>query len=142
MKKIKVNFFRVNKKGLEKAFGKLEAEIMELAWLQKKASVRQVYQALCQSRKIAYTTVMTVMTRLADKGFLEREKDGKRYLYRPTLSKEELNQSFARTILSGMTKDLAIQAFSHFVDNLSSEDETILNKLEKLIEEKRNKSHV
>ena len=64
--------FRYNQVGLRKFLGDLECEIMELVW--KKANptvtVRDIYDALRQQRQIAYTTVMTTMVRLSEKGLL------------------------------------------------------------------------
>jgi len=64
--------FRFNQAGLRKFLGDLECEIMELVW--KKAAptvtVREIYDILRHERQIAYTTVMTTMVRLAEKGLL------------------------------------------------------------------------
>ena len=64
--------FRFNQTGLRKFLGDLECEIMELVW--KKAAptvtVREIYDILRHERQIAYTTVMTTMVRLAEKGLL------------------------------------------------------------------------
>src|SRR5680860_1755722 len=54
--------------GLGQVLGDLEAEIMECMWDLGSASVRRVHECLQEDRNIAYTTVMTVMTRLAEKG--------------------------------------------------------------------------
>ena len=65
--------FRFNQSGLRKFLGDLECEIMELVW--KKAAptvtVREIYDILRHERQIAYTTVMTTMVRLAEKGLLK-----------------------------------------------------------------------
>lgn len=54
--------------------GPLEAEVMRLVWEKGEVQVEEVHQALLWDRKIAYTTVMTVMSRLSTKGVLTRRK--------------------------------------------------------------------
>jgi predicted transcriptional regulator len=52
------------------SLGPLEQEIMEVVWKHEALTVRCVFEVLKQDRPIAYTTVMTIMTRLAKKGFI------------------------------------------------------------------------
>lgn len=136
MEKFKFNRFRPGKKGLRKALGDLEAEIMELVWVEKEVSVREVHDRLGLGRDIAYTTVMTVMCRLSDKGLLEKEKVGKMYIYRPALSKENFYQSIAGSIISGLGDELARASLVYFVDNLTETDADTLAELEDLIKKK------
>ena len=56
--------------------GELEAEVLGVVWEMKQATVQEVKDALEPRRSLAYTTVMTVMSRLAEKGILERRKEG------------------------------------------------------------------
>jgi hypothetical protein len=82
--------FDPRKKGLRKILGDLEADVMEAIWARGEATVHDVHERLAGAdRELAYTTVMTVMSRLAEKGLLERRKDGAAYLYMPAASKEE-----------------------------------------------------
>ncbi|MBK8447365.1 MAG: BlaI/MecI/CopY family transcriptional regulator [Micropruina sp.] len=68
-------------------FGDLEQAVMEVLWANPTAmSVRDVQAALGRDRELAYTTVMTVMDRLAKKGQLQRELNGRAWQYRPTYS--------------------------------------------------------
>lgn len=139
MGKITLSRFRPGKAGLQKALGDLEAEIMELVWQEQEVCVRDVHRLLGRERDIAYTTVMTVMGRLSDKGLLEKEKAGKMYLYRPALTKEEFHRSIAGSIINGLGDELAKASLAYFVDNLSEADESTLVELENLIKEKRKK---
>jgi predicted transcriptional regulator len=64
--------FDPRKKGLRKILGDLEADVMEAMWARGRATVHDVHERLAAAdRELAYTTVMTVMSRLADKGLLE-----------------------------------------------------------------------
>jgi predicted transcriptional regulator len=84
--------FRFNQVGLRKFLGDLECEIMELVWQKAKpvVTVREIYDLLKHERQIAYTTVMTTMVRLAEKGFLRIvDKSGLANCYSPVDGKEE-----------------------------------------------------
>lgn len=94
--------FRFNQDGLRKFMGDLEVEIMELVW--KKANptvtVRDIYELLRQRRTIAYTTVMTTMVRLAEKGILRIvDKAGLANCYTPEQSRDEFIQCVVIKIL-------------------------------------------
>lgn len=67
---------------LDALLGDLEGAVMAIVWQHDEVSVRQVHEAL-EDRDLAYTTVMTIMSRLAEKGVLERHKEGRAYIYRP-----------------------------------------------------------
>ena len=70
--------------------GDLEALVMEQLWSSSEPlSVRQVLVALPDGRNRAYTTVMTVMDNLFQKGFVARERAGRAYVYRPSQSRAE-----------------------------------------------------
>lgn len=99
------------------AMGNLETEVMAYLWAAKNpATVREVHDALTADRNLAYTTVMTVMDRLAKKGVVVQEKAGRAYLYSPTKSREE---SVAELMLDalGATPDpgARVAALQHFV---------------------------
>ncbi len=84
--------FRFNQKGLKKFLGDLECEIMELSWKLAKptVTVREVYNTLLKKREIAYTTVMTTMVRLSEKGLLKIvDKAGLANCYSPEDNREQ-----------------------------------------------------
>src|SRR5579859_313970 len=85
--------FRPDREGIRKILGDLEAEIMEYIWSRKETqgvTVREVYEAILGQRHIAYTTVMSTMTRLAKKQVLRVTTDQTAYQYFPTMSAEAL----------------------------------------------------
>jgi predicted transcriptional regulator len=67
----------------------LELDCMNTLWPIGEATVRQIREGLAPRRARAYTTIMTIMDRLARKGIVERKKTGRAYVYRPKLSAEE-----------------------------------------------------
>jgi predicted transcriptional regulator len=62
---------------------------MNMLWPAGEATVRDIREALAPIRPRAYTTIMTIMDRLAHKGVVERRKVGKAYVYRPNLTEEQ-----------------------------------------------------
>ena len=94
---------RLHQPGLRKLLGDLEASIMEVVWDRDpgaRLTVRDVYEALLAQRKIAYTSVMTVMSNLAKKGVLAVEKEGTAYLYRAPRSREQFTRDAVGAIVS------------------------------------------
>jgi predicted transcriptional regulator len=80
--------------------GELERGVMEQLWASPDAqSVRDVHLALTRDRELAYTTVMTVLDRLAKKGLVRRERDGRAYLYLPEQTREQLVAEVMHTAL-------------------------------------------
>lgn len=128
---------RPGKKGLELRLHELEAAIMDVVWGRKLSSfaVSDILAVLEKQRDIAYTTIMTTVVRLHDKGLLDRRRDGKRYLYSPKLSREEFMESTARTVL-----DEALggrQAIAMLADRVSEASARDLDELEALIRQRR-----
>lgn len=78
----------------------LELDCMNTLWPIGQATVREIRDLLAARRPRAYTTIMTIMDRLARKGVVERAKTGRAYVYRPRLSAEE-----ARTQAVGQVLD-------------------------------------
>jgi predicted transcriptional regulator len=67
----------------------LELDCMNTLWPIGEGTVREIRDQLAPRRPRAYTTIMTIMDRLARKGIVERRKSGRAYIYRPTLSVED-----------------------------------------------------
>jgi predicted transcriptional regulator len=105
--------FRFNQAGLRKFLGDLECEIMELVC--KKAAptvtVREIYDVLRHERQIAYTTVMTTMVRLAEKGMLRIvDKAGLANCYAPAETRDEFLQNAVARVLDIFIKDFPHEA--------------------------------
>jgi len=90
----------------------LELECMNALWPLRQATVREVHSALTETRPRAYTTVMTILGRLAQKGVVaRRKKTGRAWIYEPRLSAEEArSRAVARLVdgfFAGSTEALA-----------------------------------
>jgi predicted transcriptional regulator len=95
--------------------GPTESRLMELAWSHTAGlTVKRAIVLLESDPAPVYTTVMTVMNRLVEKGLLSRERDGKHFVYRASISREEYVRERLRAIIGcleqnfpGPLKDLA-----------------------------------
>jgi predicted transcriptional regulator len=125
-------------RGLRKILGELELAVMESVWQRGQATVRAVHEDLAD-RDLAYTTVMTVMTRLAQKGLLEKQRDGAAFVYQAPLSADELLRSSVRDVLAGLLTDFAQPTMSEFVETLKTDSAGRIDELKKLVDDARRK---
>lgn len=134
-----ISDFKPHKTGYKKVLGDLEADVMKIIWKNGKATVRDVYEQLRLEKNLAYTTVMTIMGRLAEKGLLAKEAQGNAYVYTPTISEKDFAKKVVSEVIDGLLEEFAEPALSHMVDKLSSEDNIRLGQLEDIIKERRKK---
>lgn len=100
------------------ALGDLEREVMTQLWdAGEPLTVRQVHDQLSRERDLAYTTVMTVLDRLAKKGVVTQEKADRAYRYRPAQTREEMTAGLMLDALSASPDQDA--ALAYFVGQLS-----------------------
>ena len=128
---------RPGKKGIELRLHELEAAIMHVVWSRGLSSfaVSDVLAVLEKRREIAYTTVMTTVARLHSKGLLARERDGRRYLYSPKLTREEFLEATAREVLEGAVG--GPRAIAMLAEKVSEASAPELDALEALIRQRR-----
>jgi predicted transcriptional regulator len=91
----------------------LELHCMNVLWSLGEGSVRQIQQLLADSRPRAYTTIMTIMDRLARKGVVTRRKLGRAYLYRPNLSAEQARGHALEQVVEGFFEGSAEALVAH-----------------------------
>ncbi len=128
---------RTGKKGVALRLHDLEAAVMEVIWTRRLSgfAVSDVVAVLEKRRDIAYTTVMTTLGRLHDKGLLTREREGKRYLYTAKLSRAAFLESTAREVLDGAVGGPG--ALALLVEKVSEASTSELDALEALIQQRR-----
>ena len=129
--------FKPEQKGLSKVLGTLEAEVMEAIWEKEECSVREIYEHLRSKRKIAYTTVMTIMTRLAEKELLLKEKQGPAFIYRPALTREQFNQKVTSKVITGLLDGFGKGVLAQLIEETGKASPEALEELEKLIAQRR-----
>lgn len=110
------------------AGGELEAMVMEVLWDRGGwMTPGEVHEVLADKRPLAYTTVMTILTRLYEKGRLARQRDGRAYAYTPVQSREEYAASRMESLLRD-AKDRPA-ALARFVESLADGDRAQLRRL-------------
>jgi BlaI family penicillinase repressor len=87
-----------------------ELAIMKVVWRLDKATVRDVYEAMREQRPVAYTTVMTMMRILQEKGYVTKVAEEKAHVYRPARPRQE--------VLGGMVREFLDRVFDGASDAL------------------------
>lgn len=109
--------------------GELQAQIMTALWRLESGTVEQVRGALPARYRSAYTTVQTVLNRLAERGFLARNRVGQAIVYRPKISE---TQYLSRTIehtLAAASPDARQAALAQLISGLADTDRAELERL-------------
>ena len=123
--------YKIDGEHLESILGPLEAEVLNTV-LEKKTPVRvrQVYEELKKKRKIAYTTVMTTMNKLFEKGLLDRRiekgRGGLLYVYWSKMSKKEIERSVVRQVIDSLLKNFGNSVTSYLMEISDSDEEKLI----------------
>jgi predicted transcriptional regulator len=121
------------------ALGELERRVMEELWRRgAECSVRDVQAGFGDT--LAYTTLMTTLDRLHRKGLLERHREGRAFLYRPRLSRDEFEGQVASDMIDGLlglASGPPQPVLLSIVDAVGRRDRELLDELERLVREKR-----
>ena len=133
-----INNFRFSRGVTMATLGSLERETMAEVWRQQEVSVNQVKDAF--GDRLAYTTIMTTLDRLYKKGFLNRRKTGRAFLYSPRYSPQELERGLTENVIGSLLDAATEQVepvLACIVDAVSDRDLLLLDELERLVQEKR-----
>jgi BlaI family transcriptional regulator, penicillinase repressor len=111
-----------------------ELELMKIVWQKGEATVRDVYETLLERRKIAYTTVMTMMRVLEKKGHVKARRENRAFVYRATRPERQVVRSMVREFVNRVFNGSAQPLLVHLVEDqhLSPKE---LEELERLIRE-------
>lgn len=102
-----------------RVLGDLESEIMEIIWRrQAPVSGKDVTEKLRETRKIAYTTVMTVMGRLVEKGLLTRKLEGASYHYKTKVTRDKFIANTVHRVFTTIVSALGEAATAHFIKEI------------------------
>jgi predicted transcriptional regulator len=116
----------VRRPGMRRAPGELEAEVLTALWRAgKPVSAAEVKDSL--EGDLAYTTVVTILSRLHEKGVAVRGKQGRSFLYAPVDNEAGLAARRMRKVLDGEPDRIGVLA--SFVSHLSDADEKLLRQL-------------
>jgi predicted transcriptional regulator len=126
--------FKPGAGGLVKVLGPLETKIMQIVWREKSTTVKLVHRRLQDTpdrADIAYTTVMTTMTRLAEKGILNRRRDGLAYIYTPAVTKDDFETMMVRRVLDGLMDDYENETIDYLIHYLAKKDPQRLQRMQR-----------
>jgi len=114
-----------------------ELAIMKVVWSTRRATVRQVYETLRERRPIAYTTVMTMMKILEEKGYLKKSRDERAYIYRPAKPRQQVLGAMVRDFVDRVFDGAAGGLLLHLARDrrLSKEERTAIQRLIEEIDE-------
>lgn len=122
--------------GSKRRLGELELAIMDYIWKRgKPVAVPDLQQYLSKTRNLAYTTTMTVMSRLHEKGLLHRSEEHRPYTYWPAVSREDYSAGLMLGILSELGDRKAVLA--RFVERIGAADAKLLGELTSKIRSRR-----
>jgi predicted transcriptional regulator len=113
-----------------------ELEIMKIVWERDRATVRDVYESLLERRKIAYTTVMTMMNILEQKKYLRKSAEDRAYIYRPARPKQQVIKGMVREFVDRVFNGSAEPLLVHLIEDrkLTNKD---LDEIARMIRKER-----
>jgi len=118
------------------ALGALETQVMDQLWSHGgELRVRDVHAAF--QARLAYTTVMTTMDRLYKKGLLERRREGRAFLYKARLTRQQFVLNAGAGLIRGLLESEGEPALSFLVDAVTDRDRDMLDRLERVVREKK-----
>jgi len=107
-----------------------ELAIMKIVWKADRATVRDVYEALREKRAVAYTTVMTMMRILEEKGYLKKTLVERAHVYRPTKPRQQVVGALVREFIERVFDGAPDRLLLHL-----SRDEGLTDKQRRLIKQ-------
>lgn len=130
---------KLHEEGLNRFFGPLEAQIMEIAWERRSVSIKEVQTLL--PGELSYTAVMTVLNRLAEKGHLKKTTTGRGRnrisRYQTLQSKAEFIAEQTKTVTLGLVEEYGQLVVNHLVDAFQEADPELMKLLETRLSEWR-----
>lgn len=122
---------------LEDVLGPLGAAVVREVMARGEASVGDIVDDLRrrQGRAYAYTTIMTIMGRLHERGVLERQRQGRQYVYRPAAPEAELVDRLSRVAVERLVDRFGTAALRHFAVKLADLDPEARRRLAELADD-------
>lgn len=117
--------------------GPLERRVMEQLWQHGPQTVAEILERLnsASERKLAYTTVMTILVRLHEKGYASRVQTGRTYTYEAAMDQAMLAATVGRRELSRLIDRYGVASLARFAEDLGDAGSPLADRLRKLAEE-------
>ncbi|MCZ6916247.1 MAG: BlaI/MecI/CopY family transcriptional regulator [Gemmatimonadetes bacterium] len=93
----------------------LQLALMEVLWTRGEATVSQVQEGLLETRGLAMTTVATLLSRLEKRGVVTHRTEGRQYVYRPSVSREEVCESMVSALTNRLFRGDVTALLSHLL---------------------------
>ncbi len=103
----------------------LELEILKVIWQIEPATVRHVRDALRSVRDLAYTTVMTMMSIMVDKGYLKRKKDGRSYVYEAVYRENKASRNILQDVVDCVFDGSTTAVMQHLLETSEIDDDEL-----------------
>jgi BlaI family transcriptional regulator, penicillinase repressor len=113
-----------------------ELHIMKVIWERGVATVKDVCDAMSQKRAIAYTTILTLMGILEEKGALVHSRSGRAYIYKPLLTRQQATRNQVHDVLTRFFDGSAEKLIANVLENEIKKPEQ-LGSVRNLLESKR-----
>jgi predicted transcriptional regulator len=115
----------------------LEYAVLAKLWELGVASVRELHEQLGQRERLVYTTIAKVVDRLREKGLIQRQRDGRAFIYRPRVAREEVESARARNAVSRLFGAAPHAAVAALVEAVDAVDPGLLDELERVVAARR-----
>lgn len=112
--------------------GDLQLAIMRVLWNRGQATVAEVHEALEPERGLALTTIATMLTKMEKKGVVDHHAEGRRFIYRPTVSESQVRRSMVADLTSQLFRGDVTALVNHLLSEHEIDDQE-LNQLRELI---------
>lgn len=123
-------------RGFDKFVGELEGAVLEVLWRDGPATVHEVVAQLATDQRIlAYTTVLTILSRLADKGWVVARKEGRHFRYTTTYSRGDAERVVVGQVVRALLNEFGEVAVAQFVKEMEAVDPAQLARLAALSQE-------
>lgn len=116
--------------------GELQRAVIEIIWELGRANVHEVRQRLADTKKLAYTTVLTTLQKLEKAGWLKHRSEGKSYVYLPTATREQAGVKSLRKFIKHVFDGDAMLMFQHLIRETNLKDDE-LREIREMIDSKR-----
>ncbi len=126
--------FQPHKKDMRKVLGDLEAVVMEATWQLEKGDVKTIHRRVNQEKKVAVTTIATILDRLYKKGLVKRKlltNYSLRYEYSPALTKAEFENAIVRDVFKGLFETFEETTIYYLVNELGLDNGVKIDEIRK-----------
>ena len=120
--------------GFTKGVGSLEVEVLQVLWEAGQTTSREVFETIHDQRRVGYSTVLTALRRLVDRGLVNREPGRDGYVYSPVMSRQEMGGSIVEEVVDRIFGGTVAPLLSYLIEKGKIENVEDLLKLRAEVE--------